>query len=267
MTAPSPKKSLPPPVDERRRQRRPDRADDGRERDAEDDADQPADDTLGERLADDLAHDDALLPAERLERADLADALADRRERQEQRDEEGGQRREHGERDAEAMREVGRVDERAGDAVGDVAGARDLGARERGLDVLLHARDVVAAVGPDEDDVDLPLLGGELLELRERHVDVRGLAAERRAHEPDDGERRPVEVDGGADLQPLATRVRLRHERLAPPSGGMSLRDERRGDDADVGLCHVDAADRVRRARDVGLRRVDHLPERLLRAS
>ena len=50
--------------------------------------------TLGERLPDDLADDDALLPAERLQRADLADALADRGEREQQRDQEGGQRRE-----------------------------------------------------------------------------------------------------------------------------------------------------------------------------
>ena len=61
-----------------------------RRRDAEHDAEHAADDALRERLADDLADDQALRPAERLQRAELADALADRRERQERREQERG---------------------------------------------------------------------------------------------------------------------------------------------------------------------------------
>src|SRR6478752_10054026 len=61
--------------------------------------------------------------------------------------------------------------------------------------------------------------------------------------------------------------VRAGDERLlaAGRSEEAAPRDLRLGDDAHVRARLVDAADRVRRRRDVGLRGVEHLPERLLR--
>ena len=82
------------------------------------------------------------------------------------------------------------------------------------LDLLLHLADGGAVLGPDEQDVDGALLAREHLELRQRDVDVGRLAAERRPDEPDDGERRAVEVELRADLQVLPARVRAREQRL-----------------------------------------------------
>jgi hypothetical protein len=67
------------------------------------------------------------------------------------------------------------------------------------------------------------------------------------------------------DLQLLPRHVGLREECLLRRDrrDEPAARDERRGDEADVGRARVDAADRVRRARDVGLRRVDELLDRL----
>ena len=56
------------------------------------------------------------------------------------------------------------------------------------LDPLRDRGDVVGRVGPHLDGVDPALAVGELLQLRELHVDVGGLAAERRAREADDRE-------------------------------------------------------------------------------
>jgi hypothetical protein len=93
------------------------------------------------------------------------------------------------------MREVRRVDERAADRVGDVLRARDLRGRDGRLDRGLDGRDILAARGANEDDVRKAGLVGEPLQLLERQVDVGALAAERRADEPDDGERRAVQVE------------------------------------------------------------------------
>ena len=58
--------------------------------DPERDAEQPAGDALREGLTDDLADDEPLPPPERLERAELAHALVDRREGQERGEQERG---------------------------------------------------------------------------------------------------------------------------------------------------------------------------------
>ena len=178
------------------------------------DADEPAEDALGERLAHHLAHDEPLRPAERLERAELAHALPDRRERQEHGQQERGDRGEHGERRPEPLGEARGIDERAADRVGDLLGARDLRPRVERLDLLLHVADRCPVLGPDEEDVDGALLAREHLELRQGDVDVGRLAAERRPHEADDGERGAVEVELRADLQVLAARVGAREQRL-----------------------------------------------------
>ena len=111
-----------------------------------------------------------------------------------------------------------------------------------------------------------PCLARELLQLLERQVDVGALAAERRADEPDDRERRPVQVELRADLQAVLRRVGAGDERFAAAGGGeeAALRDLRLGDDAHRRVRLVDAADRVRGRLDVRLRRIEHLLERLL---
>ena len=149
-------------------ERRPEAADEERRRDAERDAEDPSEHALGERLARDLADDLALRPAERLQRSQLADALADGRERKQRREQERGGCGDDREREPEAVREVGCVDERAADRPRDLLRARDLRLLVRGLDALLHRRDGGAVVGADEDDVDEILLAGELLQLCER---------------------------------------------------------------------------------------------------
>ena len=110
----------------------------------------------------------------------------------------------------------GGVDERAADRAGDLLRARDLGLFVRRLDPLLDGGDGGAVVGADEHDVDEVLLARELLELRERQVDVDALAAERRVDEADDRERRPVQVELRPDLQRVA---RPRRSRRRAPRG------------------------------------------------
>ena len=237
--------------------------------DAEDDADEPAEDALGERLADHLAHDEPLRPTERLERPELAHALADRRERQEDGEQERGDRREHGERRSEPLREARRVDERAADRVGDLLRARDLRPRVERLDLLLHIADRCPVLGADEEDVDGALLAREHLELRQRRCRRRPSGRQRRPHEADHREVGAVEVELRADLQALPARVGARER---APRGRRALargdepaaRDERCGDDADSGRRRVNARDRVRGALDVRLRRIDDLLQRLL---
>ena len=66
-------------------------------------------------------------------------------------------------------------------AVRDLLRARDL-ARSYAVSMRCSTRATRrTVVGADEDDVDELLLRGELLQLRERDVDVDALAAERRA--------------------------------------------------------------------------------------
>ena len=84
-----------------------------------------------ERLARDLADDHPLRPAERLQCAELADALADRREREQRGEQERGGGGDDREREPEIVREIRRVDERAADRVGDVLRACDLRLRQR----------------------------------------------------------------------------------------------------------------------------------------
>ena len=60
------------------------------------------------------------------------------------------------------------------------------------------------AFGPHIDRVHAALAIGELLQLRELHVHVRGLASERRLCDPDHGEGLASELDGVTDREPLA---------------------------------------------------------------
>ena len=173
-----------------------------------------AEHALRERLACDLPDDEPLRPAERLEGAELADTLPDRRQRQQRREQERGDRSDDREDDAEVLREVRGVDERAADLVGDLLRARDLSLRQRRLDRLLHLADRRARRGSNEDDVGEPLLARELLQLLERQVDIGALTTERRTDEPDDRERRAVQIELRADLQAVLRRVGRR--RRAP---------------------------------------------------
>ena len=70
----------------------------------------------------------------------------------------------------------------------------------------------------DEHDVREALLARERLQLLQRQVDVGALAAERRADETDDGERRAVQVELRADLQRVLRGVGA--ARRAPPAAG-----------------------------------------------
>ena len=150
---------------------------------AEHDAEQPADDALRERLADDLPHDHPLRPAQRLQRPELADALPDGGEGQQRGEQERGERGEDRERDAEPVREVRRVDERAADLVGDLLRARDLRVRELRLDLLLDRGDRVPLVA------------------RGRARRSRGLSGRRAS---------------------AAARAGCRRRRVWPPSGGLT---------------------------------------------
>src|SRR5439155_13919896 len=122
------------------------------------------------------------------------------------------------------------------DPVGDLLRARHLGALELALDRRLHTGDGGAVARADERDVDRAGEPGELLELRQREVDVRRLAAERRLYEPDDAERRAVQIEVRADLQRVGLRVRGRDERLVAAGAAqvaaardLAGRDEREG--------------------------------------
>ncbi len=119
-------KRLPPPVVELALSVGPNAADAERDRDAEENAEDAAEHARGERLGGDLAHDLALRPTERLERAQLAHPLADGREREQRREQERGDCGDDREGEAEVVREVGGVDERAADGAGDLLRARDL---------------------------------------------------------------------------------------------------------------------------------------------
>ena len=148
---------------------------------------------------------------------------------------------------------------------GDLLRARDLGLRVRRLDALLDGADRGAVVGAHQHDVDEVLLVGELLELRERQVDVDALAAERRVDEPDDRERRAVQIELRADLQRLARRVGRGDERLAAALQEAARAHLGGRDEPHARIAELHAADRVRLALDVGLRRVEHLLQRLAR--
>ena len=218
-----------------------------------------------ERLAGDLAHDAALRPAERLQRPQLAHALPNGGERQQRREREGSRGGDDRERDAQVVGEVRRVDERAADLVGDLLRARHVRRGELRLDPVLGRAHGRAVVGAHEHDVDQVLLAGKLLQLAQREVDVRPLAAERRVDQADDREARAVQVQLGADLQRLAGGVRGGDERLAAGAEEATLVDLRGRDEADRGVAGLHAADRVRLARDVRLRRVEHLLQGLTR--
>ena len=103
------------------------------------------------------------------------------------------------------------------------------------------------------------------MELREREVDVDALAAERRLHESDDGERRPVQIQLRSDFQRIPARIRRGDECLATALQVAPRGDLPGGHEPHVRVAQLDTADRVRLARDVGLRRVEHLLQRLPR--
>ena len=181
-----------------------------------------------------------LRPAERLQRAELAHALADRRERRAA--PRAGTRR---------PRRRSRARSR-GCARGSTASTSEpliwsatcfeLATCACGSAVWIafctSPTDELVR-GADEHDVGEALLVRERLQLLQRQVDVGGLTAERRADEPDDRERRAVQVELRADLQRVLRGVRARDERFvaAGRREEAALRDLRLGDDAHVPGC------------------------------
>ena len=142
---------------------------------------------LGQRLARDLADDVRPRPADRLQRAELADALGHRGERQQRGDQEGGGERDDRQRRAELAGEALGVGQRAADAVGEVGRGGDRGARQRRADRLLDAPPRRRPSPPAPARVfTRPLRSASFCSCAELDVDVGGLAAERRAREPDD---------------------------------------------------------------------------------
>jgi hypothetical protein len=105
--------------------------------------------------------------------------------------------------------------ERSGHAVGQVFGGRHRRAVDRALDRGRDSGDVVGALGADVHRVHAILTPRELLQLAELHVHVRGLAAEGRLRDPDDGKRLAAELHRVADAQAFTTRVALVQDRLA----------------------------------------------------
>ena len=82
---------------------------DGRHREAaEENAEHPAGGALSERLAGDLPDDQALRPTEGLQRAELTDALPDRGDGEQRREQERGRCRDDREDEPEVVREIRR---------------------------------------------------------------------------------------------------------------------------------------------------------------
>src|SRR6266542_3166588 len=185
-----------------------DRRDDSRAGNSERDAQHTAEHALQQRLAGDLADDQTLPPTERLERSELADPLRHRRERQQAGNQKGGEEADDLERGSELAREVLRVDERTGDAVGEILRRRDRRAAETLLDLGGDGADLAPARGPHLDRVDAADAVGELLQAHQIDVQVGRLAADRHAREPDHLERLAAQLDRLADVDPVPARVR-----------------------------------------------------------
>ena len=197
---------------------------------------------------------------------ELAHPLADGGEREQRGEQERGDGGDDRERQAKVVREVGGVDERAADRCRRPA-SRSRPPPAEYVFAIRCSTAATEALSSARTSTTLTRFfwPGELLELRERQVDVDALAAERRVDESDDRERRPVQVQLRPDLQRVPRRIGRGDECLAtalqePPRGHL-----RRGHEAHVRVARLDAADRVRLALDVGLRRVEHLLQRLAR--
>ena len=210
----------------------------------------------------------ALRPAERLQRPDLADALADRREREQHGEQERGERGEHGERDPEPVREVRGVDERAADL------SRRPASRSRPARSGTSPRSPSGRSRPSccpsrarARRSTTPCLARELLELASGTYTSA-------VWPPSGGLTSPTTVNVvpfRSSFEPTFSFCRRRvgrgEERLgSSPSRRGSGRSRRATGvtSADVGPGRIDAADRVGRALDVRLRRVDDLLDRLL---
>ena len=98
---------------DRRLERRPERGDHERADEAENDSDGASEQSLKQRLTGHLSHDEALGPAERLQRAELTHALRHRREREQAGDQECREKADDHQRLAERAGEVLRIDERS----------------------------------------------------------------------------------------------------------------------------------------------------------
>ena len=121
--------------------------------------------SLDECLAAHLPDDEPLRPAERLQRAELADTLGDRREREQAGDQEGDSSATTA-RAVPSLREVLRVHERAGHAVGEVLRRRRT-PRRRCRGCVGRARRS-GALRAHVNGVDAALAVGERLQLGER---------------------------------------------------------------------------------------------------
>src|SRR5512133_264170 len=214
----------------------------------EDDAERAAEQALQQRFARHLPDDKLLRPADGLQRAQLAGSLRNRGECQQGGDQDGRQQTDQLERGAELLGQVLRVHQRPRDALGEILGCRHGRAAEARADRAGDARNVVGGGGAHVDRVHAPDTVGELLQLGELDVDVRGLAAERRPGEPDDGELLAAERDLVAEPEALPAGVAELQERLALRAGRevAPARDLARGHRPECLLLLVDARDRQR---------------------
>ena len=167
-------------------ERRCERRDEDSAADSEQHAEGATEEPLQEGLPGDLANDQALRPAESLQRPELAYSLGHGREREQARDQESGEQPDHREGSPELRGDVLRVDERARDSVREVLRRRDRGPGQRLLDVPREGSDLPGARCADIYRVDPTCTAGRLLELRELDVEVGAGSAGRRLRKTDD---------------------------------------------------------------------------------
>src|SRR5439155_18021764 len=150
------------------------------------------------------------------------------------------------ERRAELVREVLRVDERAGDAIGEILRGRHGRACEPLPDVPRERAHLLRALRAHVHGVDPAGPPGQRLQLRELDVDVRGLPAERCLRQTDDSELLLAERDRVADLDVLTIRVTDVEDRLARRRARAEVaafRDLSRRDRTELRVVLVDAGD------------------------
>ena len=213
----------------------------------------PPEQTLEQGFARHLADDEPLRPAERLQCPEFTDSLRDRREGEQARNQEGGEQSDYCKRGSEFGRQV-----LASTSVPETRFARSAAVVTEApstvsLDLGRDCSHVVGAFGPHIDRVHAALAIGELLQLRELHVHIRGLAAERRLCDPDHGERLAAELDGVTDREPVTRGVALVEDRLArgARSEVVPLDDLSGGDSAECLLRLIDSGDAERGRVDV----------------
>ena len=175
----------PAPPPRRRRQRDPEGADQRRAADPDQRPERRPRSPLRDRLAAHLAHDPPLAPADRLQRPELAGALVDRRQGEQAGDQERRDERDDRERGPSLSERFLASTSEPDDAIGEVLRRGHLRAGELALDRLAAPPPPRRCRRRGRDGVDAALAVRELA-AGQRHVDVGGVAAERRLAEPDD---------------------------------------------------------------------------------